>query len=628
MRIPTTAALVLSFMPGLLPAQPVDAEKIEDTRPALDRAAMRERRPVGVPVMENVLARGGRELSGEWRYIVDPMRAGLRRGNSRRDFFNDRKVDPRGELIEYDWDVSPTIQVPGDWNSQVEELRWYDDMVWYRLSFDVEAAEGERRFLHFEAVNYRSWVFLNGVELGNHEGGFTPFEFEVSQHLKEGRNSLVVGVDARHGAQSVPGDYFDWKNYGGITRPVHLVSTPATYIRDYRLEYDAESRQVHATVLLDGPGAAGAEVMVSLAGRTADARTDRGGTAKLVLSSEGLDEWSPGNPRLWPLRVGAGADSVDDRFGLRSIERRGAKLYLNGEPLFLRGISVHEEPLGAQGSRWMDDAAINELLDHVEALNANFVRLAHYPHNERMLRLAEERGLLVWSEIPVYWEVIDYSSPATLALARRMQSVMIHRDFNRANIVVWSVANETPITAPRNAFLGVLIDDARALGGKRLISAALNKNRVEGNRITIDDPLGRELDLIAVNEYEGWYGPRKLHEIGEVQWSSVYDKPLMFSEFGAGALAGYRDEKEIRWTEDFQAAFYAESLDMLSRAPNLTGLSPWLLKDFRSPRRWHGRYQEFWNRKGVISETGERKLAFDVLADWYADRAAQDAAER
>lgn len=615
-------------MPGLLPAQPVDAEKIEDARPALDRAAMRERRPVGVPVMENVLARGGRELSGEWRYIVDPMRAGLRRGNSRRDFFNDRKVDPRGELIEYDWDVSPTIQVPGDWNSQVEELRWYDDMVWYRLSFDVEAAEGERRFLHFEAVNYRSWVFLNGVELGNHEGGFTPFEFEVSQHLKEGRNSLVVGVDARHGAQSVPGDYFDWKNYGGITRPVHLVSTPATYIRDYRLEYDAESRQVHATVLLDGPGAAGAEVMVSLAGRTADARTDRGGTAKLVLSSEGLDEWSPGNPRLWPLRVGAGADSVDDRFGLRSIERRGAKLYLNGEPLFLRGISVHEEPLGAQGSRWMDDAAINELLDHVEALNANFVRLAHYPHNERMLRLAEERGLLVWSEIPVYWEVIDYSSPATLALARRMQSVMIHRDFNRANIVVWSVANETPITAPRNAFLGVLIDDARALGGKRLISAALNKNRVEGNRITIDDPLGRELDLIAVNEYEGWYGPRKLHEIGEVQWSSVYDKPLMFSEFGAGALAGYRDEKEIRWTEDFQAAFYAESLDMLSRAPNLTGLSPWLLKDFRSPRRWHGRYQEFWNRKGVISETGERKLAFDVLADWYADRAAQDAAER
>ncbi|MEO1247654.1 MAG: glycoside hydrolase family 2 TIM barrel-domain containing protein [Pseudomonadota bacterium] len=628
MRILTSTAIALLFIPGLLPAQPVDAELIEDTRPALDRAAMRELRPAGVPVMENVLARGGRELSGEWRYIVDPMRAGLRRGNSRRDFFNDRKVDPRGELIEYDWDVSPKIQVPGDWNSQVEELRWYDDMVWYRLSFDAEAAEGERRFLHFEAVNYRSWVFLNGAELGNHEGGFTPFEFEVTQHLEEGRNSLVVGVDARHGAQSVPGDYFDWKNYGGITRPVHLVSTPATYVRDYRLEYDAAAERVLATVLLDGPDAANTEVTVSLADRTTSARTDRSGVAALELPADGMGLWSPEDPTLWPLRVAAGEDTLEDRFGLRSIERRGAKLYLNGEALFLRGISVHEEPLGEQGSRWMDDTAVNDLLDHVEALNANFVRLAHYPHNERMLRLAEERGLLVWSEIPVYWEVIDYSSAATLALARRMQAVMIHRDFNRANIVVWSVANETPITAPRNAFLGVLIDDARALGGKRLISAALNKNRVEGNRITIDDPLGRELDLIAVNEYEGWYGPRKLHEIGEVQWSSVYDKPLMFSEFGAGALAGYRDEKEIRWTEDFQAAFYAESLDMLSRAPNLTGLSPWLLKDFRSPRRWHGRYQDFWNRKGVISETGERKLAFDVLADWYADRAARDAAER
>ena len=622
------AFMVLAFMPFAALAQPSDAPAILDERKPLDRAALAAERPAAPPTMENVLGREGQDLSGTWRYLIDPMRAGLRLGNSRRDFFNDRKEDLRdGMLIEYDWDEQPTIEVPGDWNSQITELRWYEDMVWYRRLFDTPLKRGKRYFLHFEGAGYRTHVFLNGEKLGFHDGGFTPFEFDVTDTLKRGRNSLVVAVDARHGSASIPGDYFDWKNYGGVTRPVHLVEVPQTYIRDYQVALSDDSAAVDIRVALDGPRMANRRVSVVFAGEEVAGRTGADGVAVLSMPLGDKGLWSPEDPKMHIFKVSAGPDSVEDRIGLRDIEVRGAEVLLNGEPVFLRGISIHEEALGEIGSRWMDDGDVRALLGHVKDLNANFIRLAHYPHNERMVRIAEEMGLLVWSEIPVYWEVIDYANPETMALARRIQAASIHRDYNRANVIIWSVANETPITAPRNAFLGVLVDDARALGGDRLISAALNKNKVDGDNITINDPLGADLDLLAVNVYEGWYGPRKLDAIPDVQWFTDYDKPLMFSEFGAGAPYGFRADPDVRWSEDYQAKYYAKTLEMAEAAPNFVGVSPWLLKDFRSPRRWHGKFQDYWNRKGVISETGERKEAFSVLADWFAERAATDQQE-
>lgn len=525
-------------------------------------------------------------------------------------------------MIEYDWDEQPIIQVPGDWNSQITELRWYESMLWYRRLIDVKPKRGKRHILHFEGAGYRTHVFLNGEKLGVHDGGFTPFEFDVTDQVRRGSNSLVVAVDARHDGASIPGDYFDWKNYGGITRPVHLVEVPETYIRDYRVSLSDAGDEVEIEVLLDGSRKANRQVSVSLGSSQVKQKTNAQGVAGLRMPLGDLALWSPEEPTLHVFKVSSGADKVEDRIGLRDIEVRGSEVLLNGESIFMRGISIHEEALGEIGSRWMDEADVRELLQHVVDLNANFIRLAHYPHNERMVRIAEEMGLLVWSEIPVYWEVIDYANPETMALARRIQATSIHRDYNRANIIIWSVANETPITDPRNAFLGILVDDARAIGGDRLISAALNKNKVDGDNITINDPLGADLDLLAVNVYEGWYGPRRLDDIPDVRWFTEYDKPLMFSEFGAGAPYGYHADPDVRWSEDFQAKYFEKTLEMAEDAPNFVGVSPWLLKDFRSPRRWHGKYQDYWNRKGLISEVGERKIVFSVLADWYAERKA------
>jgi beta-glucuronidase len=322
--------------------------------------------------------------------------------------------------------------------------------------------------------------------------------------------------------------------------------------------------------------------------------------------------------------VEAGADVLRDRIGFRTIEVRGEDILLNGKPIFLRGISMHEEEIGKNPVRAITPAASRALLTEIkQGLNGNFVRLAHYPHSEVTTRMADEIGLLVWSEIPVYWRV-SWDNPGTLADARRIQRENILRDRNRASIAFWSVANETPIGQTRNVFLRTLIADARALDDTRLITAALLSKR-EGQVSTIDDPLVADLDVMAINTYNGWYSDDPLASLPSIEWRSPVRKPLIFSEFGADAQAGYHDDpaNPHKFSEEYQAEYYRQTLAMAEKVPFLRGLSPWILKDFRSPRRQHPVHQQGWNRKGLISETGARKQAFDVLADHYRRRAGQ-----
>ena len=130
------------------------------------------------------------------------------------------------------------------------------------------------------------------------------------------------------------------------------------------------------------------------------------------------------------------------------------------------------------------------------------------------------------------------------------------------------------------------------------------------------------LDVMAINTYNGWYGPDRLQDLAKIEWHVPQDKPLLFSETGAAALAGlHRAEHPGKFSEEYQAEYYRQTLAWLSKIPNFDGLSPWILKDFRSPRRQLPGIQDGWNRKGLVSETGQRKLAFGVLADWYQARA-------
>jgi beta-glucuronidase len=566
-------------------------------------------------------------LDGQWKLILDPFDVSGRKPGVRRNFWEDRPTTDDGPLVEYEWETSDEITVPGDWNTQAPELFHYEGPAYYRRDIEGPSTNDRRRFLVFEAVNYRSRVWLNGEPIAEHEGGFTPFEVEVTDRLQLGPNSLVVRADSRPGPETLPALDFDWKNHGGITRSVWLVDTPRTFVRDAFVRL--EGGRIEADVELDGPAAGGSTVRFAvpeLGLRLETAATPDGRARLSGAAPRRLRMWSPETPHLYTVSLEAAGDRWSDRVGFRTIETRGREILLNGRPRFLKGIAMHEERLGAEGGRIRTEAEARALLTEVKALGCDFVRLAHYPHGEATLRLADEMGLIVWSEIPVYWEDVAYTSSATLSLGRQMMSEMILRDRNRCSVGFWSVANETPQTPERLAFLRTIIEDVRRLDPTRLVTAALNKNVDVGGvrdgetRLVVADELGRDLDVVAMNQYEGWYGQRTPAEIHQVTFGTTWDKPLLMSEFGADALHGHRGPRESRWTEEHQVWLYEETLKAIAASGAFAGVTPWLLKDFRSPRRWHGRFQRGWNRKGLIDEIGRRKLAFERLAHWYQSR--------
>lgn len=256
-----------------------------------------------------------------------------------------------------------------------------------------------------------------------------------------------------------------------------------------------------------------------------------------------------------------------------------------------------------------------KLLGWAKDLNANMVRLTHYPHNENMTKMADSLGLMVWSEIPVYW-ALNFESDKVLEKATTQLEEMITRDKNRASVIIWSVGNETPVNPTRTQFMKELIQTTRNLDKTRLVSAALQVHNKDGVFI-IDDRLGEFTDIVSVNEYIGWYGGLP-DEAQKAEWKVKYDKPLFFSETGAGAKGGFHADKRTRWSEEFQVWFYEEQIKMMKRMPdNYSGIAPWVLTDFRSPRRNHPEYQEGWNRKGLIDEIGNKKKAFYVLKAYY-----------
>jgi beta-glucuronidase len=582
---------------------------------------------IGVPVRAQQIAlianTDGRKtvsLNGQWQTIIDPYESGYynyRYEPSDNGYFKNAKPKSKSDLIEYDFDSSTTLNVPGDWNTQSDQLFFYEGTVWYKKSFDYRRKPNTRLFVYFGAANYLADVYLNGEKIGQHEGGFTPFNFEITKLVRDTGNFLVVKVDNKRRRDAVPTLMTDWWNYGGLTREVRVVETPATFVHDYLIQLEKGSRQhVRGWVKLSGEKLnQKITIRIPEAGLSKTFTTDSNGLAAIDFNAD-LKLWSPELPKLYDVSIEAETDQVRDQIGFRSIETRGTDILLNGRPIFLHGVCIHEEaPL--RGGRAYSREDAQTLLGWAKELGANFVRLAHYPHNEFMIREADRLGILVWSEIPVYW-TIQWENPATLENARTQLREMIARDKNRAAVVIWSVANETPLSDARLSFLKNLISHARTLDPSRLMSAAMERHYINDTTQLIDDPLGEYLDVLGCNEYVGWYDglPEKADRL---EWRSKYQKPLVMSEFGGDALYGRHGDALTRWTEEYQESIYQHQIAMLKKIPFLRGTSPWILTDFRSPRRPLPKIQDYWNRKGLISNGGKKKKAFYVLQQWYRE---------
>jgi len=586
----------------------------------------------------DVFARHSTSLNGQWRVIVDPYDTGFLdyRGKPYDEspkisggFALDHHPKDKTELVEYNFDTSPTLHVPGDWNSQDPKLFYYEGSVWYRTKFNVKkSAPDHRLFVYFGAANYETDVYLNGKKLGKHIGGYTPFAYEITDLVHDADNSLVVRVNNVRHPEGVPTVNTDWWNYGGITRDVMLVEEPATFISNFLVRLKPGTTNIIETkIQLDGPDK-GKPMTVKLPslGLSTDLAVDQNGAAHGEISASNLALWTPEKPTLYNIEISSGTEEIKDRVGFRTIATSGHKILLNGKPIFLRGICIHEENPQRGGRAWSEDDA-RMLLGWAKDLGCNFVRLAHYPHNEHMARVADEMGIMCWEEVPVYW-TIHWTNSATLANAQRQLSDLIARDQNRASVIVWSVANETPISEARTKFLKTLVAEARSLDGTRLVSAAMEVHS-EPNAPThkiVDDPFAEYTDLCSFNQYTGWYDglPEK---IDRLSWSIKYDKPVVISEFGADAQQGFHADALTRFSEEYQADVYKRTLPMLEKIPGFSGCTPWILCDFRSPRRLLPEIQDGWNIKGLIGHNGKKKMAFDVLKDFYMEKAKADAAE-
>jgi len=582
----------------------------------------------------NAYNRTTTSLNGSWMYIVDPYENGYfnyryeafdkqsNPGNGA--FFTNAKPKNPSDLIEYNFDKMDSITVPGDWNTQKKELYYYEGTVWYKKSFDYDLSDkSKRQFVYFEASNYKTEVYLNGKKLGSHVGGFTPFNFEITKHLMEKDNFLIVKVDNKRLKEGVPTLNTDWWNYGGLTRDVKIIETSENFIQDYFIQLDpSNSKQITGHITINGDDVSFKKIQISIPELTIkkEVTSDKDGNVSFEIATTNIDYWSVENPFLYEVSIQTEEETLTDQIGFRSIKTKGSQILLNDSPIYLKGISIHEESPKGSGRGYSEEDA-RQLLTWAKELGCNYVRLAHYPHNEHMVRLADKMGILVWEENPVYW-TIQWENEETYKNAENQLSEVINRDKNRASVIIWSMANETPTSDARNLFLNKLANYTRVKDPTRLISAALEQSDYQGNKFirTIDDPFAEVVDILSFNQYIGWYdgSPEKC---AKISWEISQDKPVLISEFGAGAKYGLHGDKNERWTEEYQEYLYIETLKMIDNIGQLQGFSPWILVDFRSPRRVLPEIQEDWNRKGLISDDGKKKKAFFVLKDFYDNKA-------
>lgn len=586
--------------------------------------------------LQNPDSRAAILLDGRWDAIIDPYEKGFyneRYEESDKGYFLNAKPTNNTDWVDYDFSRSEKLSVPGDWNSQSENLFFYEGTIWYHRDFDIGKKTDQQYIIYFGAVNYHASVYLNGKKIGVHEGGFTPFQFNIKDAIKPGVNSLVVKVDNRRERDQITTINPDWWNYGGITRSVKVITTAKAYIDDYSIQLsNTEPDTIEGWVSVAGLDKQGDHPQVEI--RIPELNIN----LKVTLNKNGKGEfstaakpqlWSPDSAKTYTVDLNYQQDSVHDKIGFRTLHVQGENILLNGKSIFLKGISLHEESPLHPGRSWSEEDA-RALLSWAKELGCNFVRLAHYPHSEAIVRMADQMGLMLRIETPVYRTLL-FNNPAVYDKAENQLSEMIARDKNRASVILWSIANDTPNTSARLKFISELALKARELDTSRLITAVVGSEADGKGTQLIDDPLAATVDIISINHYCGWSAGAP-NSCASVKWLSRYHKPVIFSDFGAEALAGYHGEKSLRWTEEYQADVFSNNLTMIDNISFVRGLSPAALKDFRSPNSHLSHMQDFWNRKGLISDRGIKKKTWTLLQDYYSkkntDLEKQDATNR
>ncbi|MGN0660589.1 MAG: glycoside hydrolase family 2 protein [Oscillospiraceae bacterium] len=546
-------------------------------------------------------------LNGMWHYAVDCYDSCISQ-----KWYEENYYDEGGNTlpVDFSFDEWETITLPCCWNTVDKMYLLYEgSMVFTRKFLYKKRNNGERMILKIGAANYLCRIFINKKYVGIHKGGYTPFYFDITDFL-ERNNRIVIQVDSTRRDEQIPPAVTDWFNYGGVYRDIELIRVPKIHIKDFKIALEPKSdfKKVRASVEMSE--AINDTALLTIKELSISEKIAiKNGTGELIFEAS-PELWSPENPRLYDITVACAEDKIRDRVGFREIRAEGMDILLNGKPVFLRGVSCHEESVS--GGRALSDRERIENISIAKELGCNFMRVAHYPHSERMAQLADEMGMLLWEEIPVYWGV-HFGEEDTYNDAENQLRELVTRDYNRASVIIWSVGNENDDTDDRLKFMGRLAECARTIDSTRMVSAACLVNFAKN---AIEDRLEQYLDIIGLNEYCGWYTAdfRMLPELFE---NSNPQKPVIVTEFGADAFPGLRGTITDKGTEDCQAYVYEKQIDNIRKISYIKGMTPWILYDFRCPRRTSVN-QKYYNTKGLLgADKKYKKAAFYVLRDFY-----------
>lgn len=558
-------------------------------------------------------------LAGDWQYRADPGDQGLGAGWA-------------GDAGTADW---TSVAVPSAWNAtDLSDESMAGSVGWYRRELRVpKTPAGVRWVVRFESVNYRATVFLNGTQIGQHEGASIPFEVELG-NLRDGANLLTVRVDNRRGPTDLPpGPRGGWWNYGGLLREVYL--RPVDGLDIAALETRTVGTRtilVRATLRNPGGGLRRGSASATLAGHTVDmgsvrVPSGRERTLEKHVDIPGARRWLPGHPVLYPVSVTASVRGrrvarFDVHTGLRTVAvRSDGRLTVDGRPATLRGAAVHEDnPVRGAALTSADRAQQIALLQQLGAT----VTRAHYPLHPDFLERADRAGIFVWEQVPVYQlSESALRNPDVQRKALDYLRAAVLRDRNHPSVLAWSIGNELPPTPQRGqtAYIKKAVRLVRELDPTRPVALDF-----AGYPVKSYVPAFAPLDALGINDYFGWYpGPQgqinNRAALGQYldRMHAFYPRKALFvTEFGAeGNRSGDASEKG---TYEFQNEFMRFHLATYKKRPFISGAIAWILQDFRVRPGWEGgnpKPEPPYNQKGLVDQNGRRKPAFGLTARSY-----------
>lgn len=590
-------------------------------------------------------------LNGEWHFRIDPL------GVGEREVWMSEKVD---------FSLWDTHSVPSVWQATDPNLRSYNGVAWYRTTFKApEDIAGAEVFLKFEGVFLFAKVWLNGKPLGEHEGGYTPFRFDVTGAIKPGaENVLTVACDNRLREDSVPPipelgafgfleknapsagspllrgkthlNELGWWPYGGIHGDVYLEAVPQINIvkavvaatpsgdgGNLNVEgvvwntTDTSSRVVISCELKNSTGES---ILKYPCGAVQVAARGFAGFRSTAAIS-GVRPWSPSEPNLYDLTVeiesAVGKDSVVVETGFRKFEVLGTSLVLNGKEIFLYGVGRQEDD-PAVGLAQTPTVISNDL-DMIQDLGANFIRPGNHPAHTAFLDECDRRGILLVEEIPLSRASGNqFSNPIVLSRAKLQLFEMIERDINRPSVVIWSLGDEAwSFAKSAGDMVSELKVSARKMDPARPVTMAL---LVVPHLTNHRDFIASEMDILFINEYFGWYYGESADVARYLAFvnNNYPNKPIVISGLGTHALSGFKDPDRQRvLSEDWQASYMLTHLKLLGERKYVSGVVVSSFADYRSP--WYAEKESYSNMSisGLVDQRRVPKRSYYALQDFY-----------